>query len=349
MLIAIQSKEDALISLGRILPAYAELQAHYSSQIHMPDYRAFSGEWEQSLYRPIRDAARSATDKPGALDSGALLYCAPGPHAPFLREESEPRLASKFSAITLLDIDSAALQSAKKYVQAINETAMVEEIDLDFTGPFGQRLCDLYSEALRREDTTAGIVRRLSNAAHLSASIFFDDDQVLARLCTQLDAASGGRRFTHSVSEMVASFTGTAVWLAFRSALYQRFAGLAAPQELELCLHAATLLWQKYNECFLAFHLKFLRRHMVPGGSILLVFDIRKVYDDPERDVLGAFLPDASLTETLENQGFRIAKHATLCWRDHPCGFDVSICGIPVSDFQPHTHDVELYIMEVAS
>jgi predicted SAM-dependent methyltransferase len=343
------AKEEALESLGLLLPSYTALQEHYSSHVHLPDYRAFSGQWEESLYRPIRDAARFAIDRPTTLGRCALLYCAPGPHAPLLHYDGAPRLLSRFDRVTLLDIDAAALQSAKKNLQGLNGDAAVEEIAFDFSGPFGQRLCDVYSDALRMADSPTAVAERLSGASLLGTSIFFDDDQVLTRLRVELDLASGGRRYTQSVSEMVASFTGTAVWLAFRSALYHRFARQAAPEDLGVCLRAATLLWQRYNECFLAFHLKFLRRQMVSGGSLLIVFDTQKVYDDPEREMLRAFLPETSLAGILESQGFRNVRHAILSWRDHPEGFEVSLYGIPVSDFQAHTHDVELFVLEAAS
>jgi hypothetical protein len=342
------AKEEALESLGPLLASYAALQERYSSHVHLPDYRAFSGEWEQSLYRPIRDAARFAINTSSARTLGRLLYCAPGPHAPLLHEDGDSPLLSRFGRVTLLDIDTAALQSAKDTVKDLAGDAPVEEIAFDFSGPFGQRLCDVYSDALSIDGDPVAIAQRLAEVSLVDSSVFFDEDQVLARLCTQLDIASGGRRYIQSVSEMVASFTGTAVWLAFRSALYQRFASSAEPEDFQICLQAATLLWQKYNERFLAFHLKFLRHQMVSGGSLLLVFDTRKVYDDHAWAALSAFLPETSLTGMLEGQGFRIVRHEVLCWRDHPCGFDDSICGIGVSDFQPHTHDVELYVLEVA-
>jgi hypothetical protein len=266
-----------------------------------------------------------------------------------LHEDGDLPLASRFERVTLLDIDAAALQSAKNTVKALAGDASVEEIAFDFSGPFGQRLCDVYSDALSFEDDLAAVAQRLAEVSLVGSSIFFDEDQVLARLCTQLDIASGGQRYTQSVSEMVASFTGTAVWLAFRSALYLRFASSTEPEDFGICLQAATLLWQEYNERFLAFHLKFLRHQMVSGGSLLLVFDTRKVYDDHAWAALSAFLPETSLTGLLKGQGFRTVRHDVLCWRDHPCGFDVSICGIRVSDFQSHAHDVELYLLEVPS
>jgi len=343
------AKEEALESLGRLLPSYAALQEQYSSHVHLPDYRAFSSEWEESLYSPIRTAARFAIDQRDTLDRGALLYCAPGPHAPLLHEDGDSPLVSKFERVTLLDIDAAALQSAKNTVTTLAPYASVEDIAFDFSGPFGQRLCDVYSDALSIEANPAAIAQRLAKGSLVDSSIFFDEDQVLAQICTQLDIASGGRRYTQSVSEMVASFTGTAVWLAFRSALYRRFASSTEPEDFGICLQAATLLWQEYNERFLAFHLKFLRHQMVSDGSLLLVFDTRKVYDDHAWAALSAFLPETSLTGMLKGQGFRIVRHEVLCWRDHPCGFDVSICGIRVSDFQSHAHDVELYLLEVAS
>jgi hypothetical protein len=59
--------------------------------------------------------------------------------------------------------------------------------------------------------------------------------------------------------------------------------------ELEECLRTATKLWQEYNELFFGFHLDFLRKRMAPVGLILVVFDTRKIYDDPERASFPAF------------------------------------------------------------
>ncbi len=270
------AKEEALESLGRLLPSYSSLQEKYNSQVHLPDYRSFSREWEESLYRPIRDAAKFAINRHGHPEGGALLYCAPGPHAPLLHDDRGAGLAFKFDRISLLDIDAAALRSAKSTVKAFAGNAEVEEIALDFSGSFGQRLCDAYSNALGDENDAAAVAHNLADVSVLCSSIFFDEDKVLDELCTQLDLASGGRRYTLSVSEMVASFTGTAVWLAFRSALYQRFARHATPRDLDSCLQAATLLWQEFNERFLNFHLRFLGHQLDAYGSLLLVFDSRE-------------------------------------------------------------------------
>jgi hypothetical protein len=186
-------------------------------------------------------------------------------------------------------------------------------------------------------------------AAPLAKSIFADTNQVLSELSGGLGTASAARRHSLCVSEMVASFTGTVVWLGFRSALYERFAGKASTMELEECLRTATKLWQDYNELFFGFHLDFLRKRMAPVGLILVVFDTRKIYDDPERASFPAFREQFSIIEILAAKQLRVFRHAAFSWRDHPEGFDVSLHGVPVSDFQAHTHDVELYVLAAAS
>jgi hypothetical protein len=223
----------------------------------------------------------------------------------------------------------------------------IETAELDFSGPFGQRLCDAYATALRSAKTPAEVAVFLASAHSLCSSIFHDAEEVLADVTKKLDYITGSQRYTCSVSEMVASFTGTAVWLAFRSALYERFAGKCEVEELTACLKAATVLWQGYNEHFLAFHTDFLRTHTRQGGHAVLAFDTRKIYDHPELGTLATFGHTTQILDIMEKLGLRVIHRMLLSWRDHPNGFDVCLHGIPVSDFQAHTHDVELYFIGI--
>jgi hypothetical protein len=342
----VTQKEAALESLGRLLPSYAALQAEYSSQVHMPDFRAFSERWESSLYGPIREEVKAANNRSSCGSASKLLYCGPGPHAPLVGVQSGSRLA--LAHITLLDIDASALDAAKRRMETLAVSSLIDTAAVDLSGPFGQRLCNVYIDALRLAETCKEVTERLVDAGCLAESIFADASDMVARLVLACDNMSGERRYAISVSEMVASFTGTAVWLGFRSALYEKFAGIASCGEMENVLRTATLLWQKYNERFLVVHLDFLKRQTAKGGCIVLVFDTLKVYDDPRFGSLAAFAPETSILSVLTLGQLRILRHTSLCWRDHPRGFDVKLFGFPVADFQAHAHDVELYVLEVA-
>jgi hypothetical protein len=339
-------REEALASLAHLLPSYADLQTHYTSQVHMPDYRAFSDRWESSLYVPIRVEIGTVLGKRAVSEGDNLLYCAPGPHAPLLREVGEGSLSARFGQITLLDIDAGALRSAKQRLLLREPPTRIDTAALDFSGPFGQRLCDIYLDSLSSAKTGAEIAEFLTPTDLLSSSIFHDSEQVFAQLLGKFDAITGGQRYTCTVSEMVACFTGTAVWLAFRSALYERFAGEAPVRELDACLSAATMLWQSYNEYFFAFHLDFLAAQTRQGGFTALVFDTCKIYDQPELTSLPALRSTAVIEDIMNARQLRIARRTTISWRDHPHGVDVSLYGIPVSDFYAHTHDVQLYFVD---
>jgi hypothetical protein len=128
-------------------------------------------------------------------------------------------------------------------LQPLDADARIDAATLDFSGPFGQRLCDLYVDTLRGGETAAEVAENLGRTSPLVKSIFADANQVLAELSEDVDTVSAGQRYDLCVSEMVASFTGTAVWLGFRSALYERFAGKASTAELEECLRTAVKLW----------------------------------------------------------------------------------------------------------
>jgi len=343
------TKEDALVSLGALLSSYADLQTQYTSRVHMPDFRTFSDTWESSLYLPIRNEITAVLKSRTFVVGDSLLYCAPGPHTPLLRNVGDGGIAVCFDTITLLDIDDEALRSAKQLLSLQDLSAKIDIAALDLSGPFGQRLCETYLAALRSAETAEQVAKHLAPAHSLASSIFSDVEQVLAQLTERFDTITGGRRYNCLLSEMIASFTGTAVWLAFRSALYERFASKAPLEELDACLSAGTLLWQLYNEHFLSFHLDFLRGQTERDGFIVLVFDTCKVYDLAALSSLPALRQDTFVLDALKSRQLQIARQKTLCWRDHPNGFDVNLYGIPVSDFQAHTHDVELYFLEAAS
>lgn len=342
-------KEGALASLGGLLHSYAHLQAQYTTSVHMPDFQAFSDRWEKTLYLPIRSEVSAVLNRRQSTNCGGLLYCAPGPHTPLLRDVGEGSLSAYFNQVTLLDIDSESLRSAKQRLTLHAESTRIDSVAMDFSGPFGQRLCDIFLAALCSTRTAAEVLTYLAPSSALASSIFGDADFILEQLTQELDKITGGRRYSCLVSEMVASFTGTAVWLAFRSALYERFARKIPIEELQTCLNAATRLWQLYNEHFLGFHLDFLRRQVEFNGFIVLVFDTCKVYDQPELASLPALTQTAFLLGVLASRRLRIAHRTALSWRDHPNGFDVHLYGIPISDFQAHTHNVELYFLEVAN
>lgn len=339
-------KEEALASLGHLLHSYSELQTKYTAQIHMPDCRLFLNAWETSLYDPIRREIRTGLHKRRCETSESLLYCAPGPHAPLIAEFNGQSVFPRLGQLTLADIDNEALVSARKRLSRPELAERVDAVQFDFTGPFGQRLCDTYAAALRLGKDAAEVGRLLARPYSLSSDIFHDGPEVLDQLCEKFAATVGGQRFSFLVSEMVASFTGTAVWLAFRSALYERFANSASMEELDNCLSAATRLWQHYNQLFVAFHLDLLRSQASDGGLILLIFDTCKVYDRPELASLPAIATHYAIFDELEAKRLRVLHKTTISWRDHPMAFDVRLYGIPVPDFQAHSHDVELYLLE---
>jgi hypothetical protein len=338
-------KEEALESLGKLLPTYADLQPEYTSRIHMPDYRAFSDTWECSLYLPIRNEIGALLKQRPASDGDSLLYCAPGPHAPLLRGGAGT-IADRFRVVTLVDIDAEALESAKQRLLVMGPPAMIDTASIDFSGPFGQRLCNTYLTALQSAKSGDDAAKFLAPAHSLVASIFRDTNRVLTELIAKVDSITSGQRYGCVVSEMIATFTGTVGWLAFRSALYQRFSGQAPVEELVACLGVATTLWQLYNEHFFAFHLDFLTKLTRPGGFTTLAFDTCKVYDRSELAPLSSLGGAALIPDIMGARRLRVARHATISWRDHPDGFEVSLYGIPVNDFQAHIHDVELYCVE---
>ena len=76
-----------------------------------------------------------------------------------------------------------------------------------------------------------------------------------------------------SLSEMMAAFTGTPAFLAFRSELYRKFGRDVDCGSFESALQSAGALWRAYNDRFLEEHLLFLRSYIRSNDAVLLVLD----------------------------------------------------------------------------
>ena len=338
------------MSLTEKLSSYPELQQLYNSQIHLPDYGAFAAQWESSLYSPIRFVLSNFLSSHALAGTHSLLYCAPGPHAPLLRYRGTGSLVAQFQRITLVDIDLNALRLAEQNLSVLQDRVNLDALAFDVTGPFGQRLCDLYRHTLEASTTVGEIAQRLADDSLLASSVFADVEQVLTELTGRLDILVAHRRYSCCVSEMVASFTGSVPWLAFRSSLYKRFSSTASLEKLDACLAAATKVWQRYNENFLSFHFTLLREMTTRDGFVVLVFDTSKVFTGgrstlTELKRINSFGSQQIIRKLLADRGDKIMQHKMLSWIDHLEGFDVKLYGIPISDFQRHTHDVQMYVV----
>jgi hypothetical protein len=91
----------------------------------------------------------------------------------------------------MLDIDATALRSAKQALSLANASIDVDTAVFDFSGPFGQRLCDVYLKSLTSARTAAETAAVLSAAPSLALSIFHDVDRVLTIITENLDTMTG--------------------------------------------------------------------------------------------------------------------------------------------------------------
>jgi hypothetical protein len=344
-------KSSALLRLGDNLHSYDGLQAEYMSLIHMPDFHMFAETWAKSLYRPVQDVIRCLLDSDANADPSTLLYCAPGPHVPLLSLTEGNSFTENFAVISLADIDPSNLLSAAAKVKRIASQSVVQTVRADFTGGLGQGLADILRNSLK-EATTLQEVHKILAAARSIVDDLFQPQRVHAayqNVRKELLVEGIGGSHTVVVSEMVASFTATAVWMAFRSALYTRFPDPRQRDKLEDCLGAAAHIVQIYNARFLAFHLKTLAGCTAKGGYLVTIFDTVKRYDDPAIPEQHAFPKHTTPRDVVQTFPFKIVKYKSLVWRDHPESFHITLQDIPIPDFQAHVHDIAVFALKKLS
>jgi len=325
----------ALEELGTLLPDYPRLQECYNARIHAIDYGAFADSWERSLYSPIRAFVTDELSSVG--EWGDLLYCAPGAHAPLLAETEFPSLARCFRRIALVDIDRRALNAAAALIGRFNPATEIETHVFDFSGEFGQRLSDIYADAL--EVTEARMVaERLITRRTLVRNVF--DTGTLPSAAGEWTVNKGAPCAV--VSEMMAAFTGTPALLAFRSELFRRFGSGEDEASVAAALQRAGALWQSFNDGFLESHLEFLRSLIGANDEIILVLDTDKVFEDPHRECINSFSGAHSLDEAIYKAQLRVRREATTAWNDHPIDLETLVHGRPVDDFKAHRHTVRM-------
>ncbi|MGB8723208.1 MAG: hypothetical protein WCD15_10625 [Terriglobales bacterium] len=341
-------KSGALLKLGDNLHSYDGLQAEYMSLIHMPDFHMFAEMWAKSLYRPVHDVIRGLLASDENTDPLTLLYCAPGPHVPLLSLTECNSFTQNFTLISLADIDRSNLLRAAMKVKHIASQAVVRTVRADFTGGLGQGLADVLRDSLKEPTTLQEIHEKLAAASSVVDDLFQPQRVRAASKKVRKELLLDGIGSLHTVvvSEMVASFTATAVWMAFRSALYSRFSDPRHRDTLERCVGAAAHIVQFYNARFLAFHLETLAGCTSEGGYLVMIFDTVKRYDDPAIPEQHAFPKHPSPQAVVQTFPFQIVSYRSLVWRDHPQSFPVKLQDIPIPDFQAHGHDVAVFALK---
>jgi hypothetical protein len=317
------------------------------SLIHMPDFQMFEEPWTRSLYRPVQDVIRTLLESDANADASTLLYCAPGPHVPLLSLTDCDTFTENFAVISLADIDASNLLRAAIKVKRIASQSVVQTVRADFTGGLGQGLADVLRNSLKEAASLQDIHKILAAASGIVDDLFQTQRVHTAYQNVRKELLVEGIGGSHTVvvSEMVASFTATAVWMAFRSALYTRFSDSRHHDMLELCLGAAAHIVQLYNARFLAFHLATLAGCTSNGGYLVMIFDTVKRYEDPAISEQHAFPRHPTPRDVVETSPFQIVSYKNLVWRDHPESFHITLQDIPITDFQAHAHDIAVFAL----
>lgn len=343
-------KLQSLLLLGQSLDSYGSAHERYSALIHDPDSKDFAAEWEASLYGPVRRIVREALRRGRRGKKADLLYCAPGAHAPLLSSPSKGEsLCGQLATVSLADIDYSALIAAARKVAGVAPHIAIRSAAVDFTGGLGQRLVDVLRSALEAADDLEALERTLASADEISDVLFAP--AVLNQAKEVLNSAfdQAGIRSEHglAVSEMVASFTGVPAWMAFRSAVLAAFPD-SDPHAIAKCLNAAWDLLRAYNRRFLQLHLETLVARTSRGGSVVVVFDATKRFDEESFGVR-LNLPPNIASANLSPRGVTLEALHHLVWRDHSHSIPLRIGGFPIVDFCAHSHDIDVLVFRVTA
>jgi len=306
----------------------------------MPDYCVFTDPWEQSLYSPLRSDVNAAIQYFSPVHAH-VIYLAPGPHAPALCDRRNLKMVSE---ITLMDIDAEVVDRAESRLRAYaNPSCPINRVSIDFTAGAGERLAETLLNLLASPaeipvllESPEAILEEI-----LPESSLTERSEMLFDLACQSGLSTRG---AVCFSEMVASFTGTAVLMAFRTELYLGLGATMEPGQLDQIMAAAIRLWQRYNDRVFKLHLLFMNRLVYTGGKILIAVDTEKIFDDAAIPKGFSFSQEEPPLHDVAELRFQNVRD--LMWRDHPFGFDVSVGRIKVIDFKSHQHKVKLYTYE---
>jgi hypothetical protein len=342
-------KEAALLSLAEMLHDYRALQQRYLDQVHIPDYGWFTEPWDKSLYGRLRSAVQRAVEELRSEGDShlAMLYIAPGPHAPLFSDEGARRWAARnVNRLALMDILSSVVFAAESNLKGqLDGQIEIKPFIVDLTGGCGDALCNVLHELIR-EDSPEQVLKGIEETEMLLERVLGAEHipQVIASVIQAVRAAGFLEPADVTYSEMVASFMATPPLMAFRSALYAKFAPLAEGADwFEQIMDRAERLWRVFNDRAYILHVGIMRELTRPGGLILVALDVEKRFTEPGTTSINSFstaepqVPSEWLLE--RDQRFE----ADTMWRDHEHGFSVRVAGITIRDFLPHEHRVKMY------
>ena len=289
------------------------------------------------IWQTVLNALGKGLDK-------TLAYIGPGPHVPLFTAKFRFRFES-LEKVLLIDLNHSILKNARrnseKKFRTINSKRIpqLNELDLDVTGGYGELFSNSIHDALEKSSSLSELHEIFQKNKTFIDSIFSDKNRAAAEAYFK-NKTKKTETYSIVYSEMVASFTGTAPVMAFRSKLFSKYPAEKGHSETLHIMFELTNIWKKYNEEIYKLHLDFLSDLTAPGGIVVMAVDTEKIFDDGE-DPIASF-PTLSPPEIeLKNLTVMENLHVNpIEWRDHDFGFDISLYGYPINDFNPHKHKV---------
>ena len=340
----VYTKARALMELGRALRSYSDLQSLYTSLVHMPDYGYFESAWEETLYSPLRRAISTALQYQIDQNTGSFgfYYAAPGPHSPILSELRKTHLRNRINRLYLADIDKSCFIKEGVNSKSNPKTFKTSCIVTDFSAGLGQELCNIYSSIFSDATSLSELEACLSKPEKLLEKAINScggKDSLLEHLISQAGTEVIEYPPGVAYSEMIASFAATAIFMSIRTKIFEKTQKSQDREIRERLIGFSVRLWQLFNELFFELHLKYLGSLVRKGGTVIVVTDTEKIFNDDNVPKALSFQQTVP-TKIMGFDWLPLKKQSRLQWTDHELNYEAILYGQSVSDFKAHFHTV---------
>lgn len=310
---------------------FEEMQNLYM-KMHERDYDSNIGDWDQTLYIPLRKYILSIIQTYFKKEKIDFFYIGCGPRSPLFQDiKLSQFLESRFRSLTLLDISENALESSYQKLKSIFKTIPISKIRMDITNGYSKYFAELVTQQIQSFDKNSSHDHFSFNQRQLNVTRDFIENSVpplQGHFC---------------YSEMVATFTGTAIMLELEKEFNQLRENPDFTAEiLENHIGKAYESWKEFNYHSFYVQTNNIMNFTRENGILATACDTEKVFDNPELKSIPSF-PDSQnvIWQNLPLKEMKDLQPPTILWRDYPTTQQGHVTAL-----EPHQHQVKFFTLQ---
>ena len=318
---------------GKMLDNDFEEMQNLYMKMHERDYGSHLEEWEQTLYAPLRKYVLSLITKCFSHKKIDFVYIGCGPRSPLFQDINLSHFfESKFRSITLIDISEEALESSYKKLKSIFKNVSISKIKIDITTGYSKYFAELVTQQIKS-------LNKNSPESHFS---FKEEKLNVAQNFIAKDFPLLQADLVYS--EMVATFTGTAIMLELEKRInHLRTSEDFKDETLKNHISEAYESWKRFN--YYSFYIQannaltFTREK----GILSTTCDTIKMFDNPKLKNISSFPNNQKVSlENLPLKKIKNLHYPHIWWRDYPTNEHQD----KVTALEAHRHKIEFFTFQ---